>query len=141
MTKKIILQIARERPSKKIPITEKPVNRFASQTTWLASKQCEQPLKGFMRSIKLICKWYCNNIPVIVKIIYNLKDIAWRSISIILGWAALFWKKSIWDYIKSCHNIEKLFKLGVTGKMRNVSEQSMSWLWASGSLQWQIKNS
>ena len=33
LTKEIILQIARELPSKKIPITEKPVNRFASQTT------------------------------------------------------------------------------------------------------------
>ena len=33
LTKMIILQIAPELPPKEIPITEKPVNRFASQTT------------------------------------------------------------------------------------------------------------
>ena len=66
LTKMIILQIAPELPLKEIPITEKPVNRFASQTR-LASKQSEQPLKGFMRVIKRICKRNCNNILVIVK--------------------------------------------------------------------------
>ena len=73
LTKKIILQIARELPSEEIPITEKPVNRFASQTMWLASKPCEQLLKEFVGAIKLTLKWDCNNILVIVKIIYNLK--------------------------------------------------------------------
>ena len=53
LTKIIILEIARELPSKETLIKEKPVSRFASQTTWLASKQCEQPLKRFMQ---LICK-------------------------------------------------------------------------------------
>ena len=104
LIKKIILLIAWALPSKEISITEKPVNQFAFQTTWQASKQCEQPLKGYMLPIskpceqplkrymlpiKLLCKWNCNNILVIVKIIYQLKEKAWRSILIMLQWAAL----------------------------------------------------
>ena len=89
LTKKITLQIARELPSKEISITEKTVKWFALYTNRLVSKQCKQPMKGFMQAIKLISEWNCcNNILVIVKIIYNLKEIAWRNISITLQWAA-----------------------------------------------------
>ena len=67
----------------------KTVKWFALYTTRLVFKQCKQPMKGFMQAIKLISEWNCcSNILVIVKIIYNLKEIAWHNISIMLQWAA-----------------------------------------------------
>ena len=47
---------------------------------------------------------------------------------------ANFEKKSLWDYIKIWHNIKKTFKLSVTDKTRDVSEQSMSRLWTNGKI-------
>ena len=63
-------------------------------------------------------------------IIYNLNEIAWRCISIMLQSAALIDFKLLLIlkeiplrlHKKSWHNTKKLFKLGITGKIHDVME-------------------